>query len=67
MKEKPKHSRRKERDSGGAPEITQGRVDSANLYQGKKPTDIRERLARRATVTTRISAAEALRRERNKR
>jgi hypothetical protein len=65
-------------DPDDAPEITQEWIDGANLYHGKKLirrgagaspgiTEIRERLARRPAVMTRIAAAEALRRERKRR
>ena len=61
-----------------APEITQVWIDGAHLYHGKKlirrgtdaspsVVEIRERLARRPAVMTRIAAAEVLRRERKRR
>jgi hypothetical protein len=72
-------SGRTSHDPDDAPEITQEWIEGANRYHGKKlirrgagastpgVAEIRERLARRSTVTTRISAAEVLQRERNKR
>lgn len=69
----------RKRDPDDAPEITQEWIDGANLYHGKKlirrgavasrpsVTEIRERLARRPAVMTRIPAAEVLRRERKRR
>lgn len=79
MRKKSERSGRTSHDPDDAPEITQEWIDGADLYHGKKlirrgagastpsVAEIRERLARRSTVTTRISAAEILQRERNKR
>ena len=79
MRKKSERSDRRSRDPDDAPEITQEWIDGANLYHGKKlirrgagasppsVTEIRERLARRPAVMTRIAAAEVLRRERKRR
>jgi hypothetical protein len=78
MTKKSGRSGRAPHDPDDAPEITQEWIDGANWYHGKKlircgantspsVTEIRERLVRRPAVMTRISAAEALRRERKRR
>jgi len=78
MRKKSGRSGRASHDPDDTPEITQEWIDGANLYHGRKlirrgagasssATEIRERLARRPAVTTRIAAAEALRRERKRR
>lgn len=71
-------SERSGQDPDDAPEITQVWIDGAHLYHRKKlirrgtdaspsVVEIRERLARRPAVMTRIAAAEVLRRERKRR
>jgi hypothetical protein len=79
MKKKSERSGRALHDPDDVPEITQEWVDGANLCHGEKlirrgtgasppsVTEIRERVARRPAVMTRIPAAEVLRRERKRR
>jgi hypothetical protein len=78
MRKKSGRSGRASHDPDDAPEVTREWIDGANLYHGKKlirrgarapssVTEIRERLARRPAVMTRIAPAEVLRRERKRR